>query len=122
MATALIVDDDLPTQQLLAALMRRNGLGSVIASNGAEAVGRIAQGGLAIVILDLMMPEVDGHQVIEYIQRENRGVPVIVCTAAGPRVTDSLDRRVVRAIVRKPFDINEMTALIASITGVPPRG
>ncbi|MGZ4809469.1 MAG: response regulator [Thermoanaerobaculia bacterium] len=116
MKSVLIVDDDQPTQQLLAALMRRNGFGSVIAANGAEAVKALAAADFAIIILDLMMPEVDGQAVIEYVARERENTPVIVCTAAGPRRTDAIDSKVVKAIVRKPFDIDHLSKLVAELT------
>ncbi len=122
MRTVLIVDDDEPTQQLLAALMRRNGFSSVAASNGAQAISLLGSNEYAVIILDLMMANVDGFSVIEYIAREGKEVPVIVCTAAGPRMTDTIDRGVVRAVVRKPFDIAEMTAIVASVTREPSRG
>jgi DNA-binding response OmpR family regulator len=116
MKSVLIVDDDEPTQQLIAALMRRNGFDSVIAANGAEAVKALGTADFAIVILDLMMPEVDGQAVIEYVERERQNVPVIVCTAAGPRRTDTIDNKVVKAIVRKPFDIDYLSKLVTSLT------
>lgn len=117
MKSVLIVDDDQPTQQLLAALMRRNGFDSVVCANGAQAVTALGTTEFAVIILDLMMPEVDGQAVIEYVSREKENVPVIVCTAAGPRRTDAIDSKVVRAIVRKPFDIDHLSKLVASLTG-----
>ncbi len=117
MESVLIVDDDGPTQQLLVALMRRNGFSSVVAANGAEAINVLSSTEFAVIILDLMMPTVHGQAVIEYLAREKKSIPVIVCTAAGPRTTNAIDRRVVKAIVRKPFDIDELTAIVASVTG-----
>lgn len=116
MKTVLIVDDDLPTQQLLATLMRRNGFSSVIASNGAEAIDVLTTTDFGVVILDLMMPIVEGRAVIDFISREKEAIPVIVCTAAGPRRTELIDSKVVKAIVRKPFDIDHLSALVASLT------
>jgi DNA-binding response OmpR family regulator len=70
------------------------------------------------VILDPMMPKVDGHSVLDHLRETKNPVPVIVCTALGPAMTDSLDSIVVRAVIRKPFDIDHLmetvTALIAS--------
>jgi CheY-like chemotaxis protein len=123
MKSVLIVEDDEPTQLLLVALMRRNGLDSVVAANGAEAINLLMSRDFAVVILDLMMPTVDGQEVIEYVAREKETIPVIVCTAAGPRTTDAIDSKVVKAIVRKPFDIDDLSAIIASVTKEPlPRG
>jgi len=114
--TVLIVDDDEPTRQLLVALLRRDGFSSVVAANGAEAIKVLGSTDVAAIILDLMMPTVDGQTVIEYVAREKESIPVIVCTAAGPRTTDAIDSRVVKAIVRKPFDIDALTAIVAEVT------
>jgi two-component system, OmpR family, response regulator VanR len=115
MKPILIVDDDLPTQQLLTALMRRNGFSSVVAANGAEAIDVLATTDFGVIILDLMMPAVDGQAVIDFVSRERENVPVIVCTAAGPRRTDAIVSKVVRAVVRKPFDIDQLTTIVASL-------
>lgn len=117
MKSVLIVDDDRPTQQLLAALMSRNGFSTVITSNGGEAIDVLATKDFSVVILDLMMPTVDGQAVIDFMTRENSTIPVIVCTAAGPRRTDAIQADVVKAIVRKPFDIEHLANIVASLTG-----
>jgi DNA-binding response OmpR family regulator len=111
----LVVDDDPPTQKLLETLMRRQGFGARIVSDGAEAIDCLRDGEFACVILDLMMPAVGGIDVIDYLAAERRRTPVIVCTAAGGRSTDGLDRSIVRAIVRKPFDIDELAALVTEL-------
>ncbi len=56
----LVVDDDLPTQKLLEALMRRHGLNTQIAGNGGEAIEQLRKTDFACIILDLMMPVTGG--------------------------------------------------------------
>lgn len=112
----LIVDDDGPTQQLLTALMRRNGYQSQVASNGRDAIAILSHGEFSLIILDLMMPHVDGHAVIDYLTREGKTIPVIVCTAAGPKRTDAIHNDIVKAILRKPFDIDELSEMMATLT------
>lgn len=96
--------------------MKRQGLPTHIVSNGAEAIASLRKGDFACIILDLMMPSVGGYDVIDYLAAEHRSVPVIVCTAAGARSTAGLKGGVVRAVVRKPFDIDELAALVTSLT------
>lgn len=108
----LIVDDDEPTQNLLRAVLRRHGYASEVASNGRQAIGRLGEKRYAAVILDMMMPEASGHEVIAFLGAAANAVPVIICSAAGQTVLGGLDERVVRAVVRKPFDIDELVAAV----------
>lgn len=114
--TVLIVEDDPATQQLLVALMRRDGFATVVAADGREAIDTLALRSFSLVILDLMMPSVGGHEVIEFLTVQNRTENVIVCTAAGPRMTANIVHGPVKAVVRKPFDIDALTSMVASLT------
>ena len=111
----LIVDDDQPTQQLLMALMRRNGFKTIVASNGAEAIAALGSTTISVIILDLMMPSVDGQAVINFLTREKMNVPVIICTAAGPKRTDEITSDVVKAVLRKPFDIDLLNDMVTTL-------
>ena len=115
-ATVLIVEDDEPTQMLLEALMQRGGIESVIARDGGKAIELLeTRDDFACLILDLMMPSVNGMSVIEYLSGKERKVPVIVCTAVISATTPPLDPSVVRAVVRKPFDIEHLAATTAAL-------
>lgn len=109
------MEDDASTQLLLGTLMRRNGLDVVMAVHGKEAIERLQERQFPAIILDLMMPDLGGQDVIAFLDRENRSDPVIVCTAAGPRVTATIESKIVKAIIRKPFDIEELTAAVKSV-------
>lgn len=113
----LIVEDDEPTQNLLQALLRRFGYSTEIAVNGIDAIGLLRQRDYSVVVLDIMMPEVSGREVIDYLAAAANPVPVIICSAAGPSTYADADPAVVKAIVRKPFDIDEIIATIARVTG-----
>ena len=113
--TILIVEDDPPTQMLLETLMQRSGYDYVSAGNGAEAIDLLSKREFTAVILDLMMPEVGGFDVIDFLAREPRRLPVIVCTAAGVDKTAELAPGVVGAVLRKPFDIDELMATLTEL-------
>lgn len=113
----LIVEDDPPTQMLLETLMQRYGFGSVTAGNGAAAIDLLTARDFTAVILDLMMPEVGGGDVIDFLAREQRRVPVIVCTAAGLDKTREFAPNVVGAVLRKPFDIEVLMSTIFDLAG-----
>ena len=111
----LVVEDDEPTQHLLRVVLRRSGHESDFASNGHEAIARLEAGSYAAIILDMMMPGSGGDDVLAYLATREP-VPVIVCSAAGPAALAGLDMRLVKAIVRKPFDIDQLVATIAAVT------
>jgi CheY-like chemotaxis protein len=113
--TVLIVEDDASTQLLLGTLMRRNGFEVVMALHGTEAIERLRERQFPAIILDLMMPDLGGQDVIAFLDREKRSDPVIVCTAAGPRVIASIESKIVKAVIRKPFDIEELTEAVKSV-------
>src|SRR6201995_1561245 len=82
--TALLVDDDARNIFALSSVLERRGMNVLTATTGSEAIQIIeATPNLAIVLMDIMMPEMDGYQTIEKI-RENarlRRLPIIALTA-----------------------------------------
>jgi two-component system, OmpR family, response regulator len=114
-ATILIVEDDRPTQMLLETLVQRYGYATVTAPDGGAAIELLRARDFAAIILDLMMPQIGGTDVIEYLAREKKRVPVVVCTAAGPDKTSDFDTDVVAAVVRKPFDIEALMATVVDL-------
>ena len=110
----LIVEDDEPTQKLLQAVLRRYGYASEVASNGQEGIDRLRAGDYSVVVLDIMMPHVGGVAVVDFLAGDSRKVPVIVCSAAGPAVLSGFDPEIVKAVVRKPFDVDEFIAAVRS--------
>jgi len=115
--TVLIIDDDAPTRGLLTAVMTHAGLAAVVASNGGEAIEILkTRDDLCCIVLDLMMPVIDGAAVIDHLSSTDSPVPVIVCTAVGPRQTPAFDRTIVRAVIQKPFDVEQLAALVKDLS------
>ena len=108
----LVVEDDEPTRRLLKAVLSRAGYQGDFASNGAEAIELIRSKPYAAIVLDVMLPEVGGHQVVDWIRRESISVPVVICSAAGPSVLAAFEGSVA-AIVRKPFDVDQLVSAIS---------
>jgi DNA-binding response OmpR family regulator len=65
---ALVVDDDEPIRTMLAKVVERQDFDVDTASDGAEAISKLSQDGYNVVLLDLMMPRVDGFAVLRYLQ------------------------------------------------------
>lgn len=118
MADVLVVDDDPAIRILLTAILEHEGFAVVQSADGFEALERIAARRFDAVILDLMMPHLSG---IDFLERLAGLTPpcrnVIVLTAAHPRQFAAMNRRCVRAVMRKPFDIHELVAQVRSVCG-----
>lgn len=89
-ARVLVVDDILPNVKLLEAKLRREYFDVVTASSGAEALEKMDSDAPDIVLLDVMMPEMDGFEVCERIKNNSKTahIPVVMVTA----LTDTSDR------------------------------
>jgi hypothetical protein len=79
----LLVEDDEPTRETTRDLVVRHGFAVVEAANGREALDRLAEGLPDLILLDLLMPEMDGFEFLDEVRRRPawRNVPVIVLTA-----------------------------------------
>ena len=81
-ATVLVVDDIATNRLVASQLLIASGAQVVEASSGQEALARLAQGGVDVVLLDLMMPEMDGAETLRRIREAHgRQVAVVVMTA-----------------------------------------
>jgi len=81
--TVLVVEDDLATREMLRASLEREHFTVVEAGNGVEALEQLATVRPALILLDLMMPEMDGFQFTREVRAhpEWRGIPILVMTA-----------------------------------------
>jgi two-component system KDP operon response regulator KdpE len=111
----LVVDDDAPILRLVRAALQADGYTVTTATNGQEAVDAVEQDEPDIIILDLMMPVMDGQEALKRI-RQSSSVPVIFLTArtSGADKVRSLDLGA-DDYVTKPFDPDELSARIAAV-------
>jgi two-component system response regulator MprA len=120
MARALIVDDDEPIRSLLSTIVQHHGFSVETASDGNEAIESIARDGFDVVLLDLMMPRVDGWAVLRYMQEHRPDlVPrTIIATAVPERETlRSIDDNPVFAILQKPFEMERLIHDVKAAAG-----
>jgi two-component system KDP operon response regulator KdpE len=113
--TILIVDDDPTIVKFVKANLEANNYIVVVAINGSEALKAVELDPPDLVLLDIMMPEMDGFEVCRRL-REWTTVPIIMLTARG----DEIDR--VRCLelgaddyISKPFGVNEMMARVQAV-------
>jgi two-component system KDP operon response regulator KdpE len=109
---ALIVDDDLDTVSLLKLSLQREGINVIGALDGNEAIEKCSENSPNVILLDLMMPVMDGWQTMEHL-RQISDAPVVIISAI------TSDDAVVRALnegaddyIRKPFSAKEVVARV----------
>lgn len=117
----LIVDDDAPIRNLLRQVLKRIGLPSREARDGVEAIGSIEEALPRLMMLDLMMPRMNGWEVLEQLREKEllSRVPVVVLTAVGSHRTESLREFGVRAVLNKPFEIQDLIHTVRQILEQP---
>jgi DNA-binding response OmpR family regulator len=115
MPTVLVVDDESIVREVVAQYLRQDGFDVQVAADGPEALSRFAQARPDIVLLDLMLPGIDGIEVCRRI-RSQSNVPVIMVTAKGDE-TDTIIGLGVGAddYVSKPFSPRELVARVKAV-------
>jgi DNA-binding response OmpR family regulator len=114
-ARILVVDDEPAVTDLLAYNLRKAGYEIALAADGSEALRLARQFGPDLILLDLMLPEIDGLEVCREL-RKTSNVPVIMLTARG----EEIDRVVGLELgaddyVCKPFSVRELQARIKAV-------
>jgi len=79
--TILIADDEIAIAQILAELVRREGLTPVIATDGVSAVEAVTRSRPDVVLLDFRMPGMNGMEVLRHVKRLDENLPVVLITA-----------------------------------------
>ena len=113
--TILVVEDDPKTASLVALYLEREGFHAAVARNGADALSLAERHDPALVVLDLMLPKMDGWEVCRQL-RQRSNVPVIMLTARG----DEIDRVAGLTLgaddyVVKPFSPRELVARVQAV-------
>jgi DNA-binding response OmpR family regulator len=107
----LVVDDDEDCRRLLARMLERRGHVVVTADSGRSALEAIAAGGIDVIMLDVMMPAMDGFDVCRELARnpENAAVPIILLTARDDLETRAAGMKLgVSDFLTKPINKDEL--------------
>lgn len=112
---ALIVEDDPAIRRLVGKLLARKQIDVDIAPDGVTAIQKLRETRYSVLVLDLMVPELDGFEVIEFIKEEQLNLPVAVVSAVSQQALTKLDLDVVKVVISKPFDVDELTKAIVEL-------
>jgi CheY-like chemotaxis protein len=119
-STVLVVDDDEIVRELIATILRRSGLNVDCVADGDAAFRHLRARAYDSVILDLMLPRMNGFELLREIKCSLPDLlpRIVVVTAASEQTLRDFDSSGIRSLLRKPFDIDELvTAVLDSTRG-----
>jgi len=117
MKKILIVDDELAIQESLRMILQQD-YEVLAVSSGAEALEKMREGGIDLVLLDVIMPGLDGIQLLERMKSEY-DVPVIMITAANTVKTAVQAMRLgAYDYIPKPFDVDEIKIVVKKVLSI----
>ena len=119
----LVIEDDLALAKSLVSTLLRCGFKAESVQNGAAAIEKIATGKFDLALLDLMIPTLNGYEVLKEIQRQGISIPVIVVSAKDGEYdqADALDLGADDFIV-KPFNAITLESRIRAVLRRRPIG
>jgi DNA-binding response OmpR family regulator len=112
----LLVDDESAILENLAPFLERSGFTIVTAANGSEALRQIAAVPPALIVMDVLMPVLDGRETLRRLRQEKNWTPIILLTQVG----ESSERAMALEegaddYINKPFDPYELIARIRAV-------
>jgi DNA-binding response OmpR family regulator len=109
----LLVDDEQPIQTLLSFPLQRDGYEVVQASDGREALARFDEQQFDLVVLDLMLPRMDGLEVCKRLRAQGSTVPIIMLTAKSEEIDKVLGLELgADDYITKPFSMREFRSRV----------
>lgn len=118
MKTVLVIDDNPSVGLTLQLMLESLGHKAVVVTSAKEGLARIHGGAeaYALIITDVMMPDMDGIEMVNLLRREGNKVPIVAISGGGTRIssTDALSiaETLVDAVLRKPFSSDELDAVL----------
>ena len=118
MTSVLLVDDDPRMQVLGRKVLERQGYRVVVAADGTEAAAMVDVERFDVVLMDLEMPRVNGHEALRMIKATQPYLPVVAVTAyAMAGDSERCREEGFDDYISKPYEIGELRSLVARLAG-----
>jgi CheY-like chemotaxis protein len=109
----LVVDDEQPIRLLLSRVLNRSGYETVEAVDGQDAIDQLNAGSFDAIVLDLMMPRVDGFGVVDHlIETQPHLIEKTVVVTAFPKAATKERLHHLCHVLSKPFDVHELLTAV----------
>jgi CheY-like chemotaxis protein len=116
--TILLVDDDASVRESVNKVLRGAGYGVVLAAGGLEAIARFQAQPIALILLDIGLPNLNGWEACRHLTRENPNVPIIVITGQAGQFNSAVAAGAA-ALMEKPLDAHRLLDLIQELLVKP---
>ena len=118
----LVVDDEAPVRRMLRDVFQSFGYDVVVAASGVEALRLFADGGYDAVVTDLLMPGMNGWEVVAQLRHAAPDVPVVMLTGSVPDIDFERVRRERITLVQKPATLTRLRAVLRDVLAGPDVG
>ncbi|AFY69460.1 response regulator receiver protein [Thalassoporum mexicanum PCC 7367] len=118
MNMVLVVEDSITQRQMITNLLRDSGLRVVSAGDGVEALSQVANDRPDLVVLDIVMPRMNGYEVCRRLKQdpETQLVPVVMCSSKGEEFDRYWGmRQGADAYIAKPFQPQELVGTVKQL-------
>jgi DNA-binding response OmpR family regulator len=122
----LVIDDEAGVRQAFTDVLRLAGYRVIVAPNGREGIALARRSSVALAIVDLFMPDVDGFHVIRTLRDDQPLLPILAVSGGGGVVTaprDLLDVALFAGatrILQKPIDLRALVDVVRALVATPP--
>ena len=109
--TVLVVDDEAHIRRLIEFTLKKGGYRMLVATNGKEAIEMAVEAAPNLIIMDVLMPEMDGMEALEQLKNDERtaSIPVILLTGIGQSTTrQEVEEKGTTTYLAKPFSPNKL--------------
>jgi len=116
MFNIMVVEDDTNTRKLMQAILTQNGYEAILAENGEQALELLDKKHVDLIVLDIMMPKMDGYQFTELLRESNCNTPILMVTAK--ETPQDMKKGFIIGTddyMIKPFDEEELILRIAAL-------
>ena len=112
----LLVDDETAITDNLAPFLNRSGFAVAVAANGEQALEKVASGKPDLLVLDVLMPRLDGREVLRQLRQAGNWTPIILLTQVGEASERAMAlEEGADDYLNKPFDPHELVARIRAV-------
>lgn len=118
MSKVLIVEDSMAQRQMISDLLQQSGLNVTVATDGVEALENIEQVNPDIVVMDIVMPRMNGYELCRRIKSDpkTQNVPVVMCSSKGEEFDRYWGmRQGADAYIAKPFQPVELIGTVKQL-------